>query len=120
MMIRTLLGKSNNTQVIDKELQNPNKAIRILTKYYDSIPVIIITDIPIDKYRYIVPKIFTFGQFVYFIRKRMDLDTDKALFILTQNNSIPLVHTNMEEMYNKYKDKSGFLILQANLENTFG
>ena len=63
------------------------EAKRIRDKYKDRIPVICEkanrTNVPdIDKKKYLVPADLTVGQFVYVIRKRIELPADKALFLI--------------------------------------
>ena len=69
------------------------EAKRIRDKYKDRIPVICEkanrTNVPdIDKKKYLVPADLTVGQFVYVIRKRIELPADKALFLIV-NNVLP-------------------------------
>ena len=69
------------------------EAKRIRSKYSDRIPVICErankTDIPdIDKKKYLVPSDLTVGQFVYVIRKRIELPPEKAIFLFV-NNILP-------------------------------
>nr|XP_024376089.1 autophagy-related protein 8d-like isoform X2 [Physcomitrium patens] len=66
------------------------EALRIREKYPDRIPVIVEkaekSDIPdIDKKKYLVPADLTVGQFVYVIRKRIKLSSEKAIFIFVKN-----------------------------------
>ena len=100
---------------------------RIITKYPDRIPLIcerIIgskdSDIPIiDKIKYLVPINLTMGQFIYVIRSRMKLRSEKAIFLFV-SGSIPSGTMDINSLYEKYKDKDGFLYLQYSGENTFG
>ena len=69
------------------------EAKRIRAKYNDCIPVICErahkTDVPdIDKKKYLVPADLTVGQFVYVIRKRIELPPEKAIFVFV-NNILP-------------------------------
>lgn len=103
------------------------EANRILEKYPDRIPVIVERseksdkDIPeIDKSKYLVPNDLTIGQFLYVIRKRINLDSKKALFIFTENGTIPPSSSIMTNVYQKHKGKDKFLTLQYCGENTFG
>ena len=48
------------------------------------------TSIPdIDKKKYLVPADLTVGQFVYVIRKRIELPPEKAIFIFVNNQMPP-------------------------------
>lgn len=101
-----------------------SEAQRIRTKYADRIPVICEkderSDIPdIDKKKYLVPQDLTVGQFVYVIRKRIKLSSEKAIFIFI-NNVLPPTAALMSKVYNDYKDEDGFLYVQYSGENTFG
>lgn len=69
------------------------EADRIRQKYPDRIPVICEkvekSDIPtIDKKKYLVPADLTVGQFVYVIRKRIKLSSEKAIFMFV-NEILP-------------------------------
>jgi GABA(A) receptor-associated protein len=103
------------------------EAKRIIEKYPDRIPVIVERseksekDIPeIDKTKYLVPNDLTIGQFLYVIRKRIKIPPTKALFIFTENGTIPPSSSTMTSMYQKYKAPDGFLMLEYCGENTFG
>lgn len=100
---------------------------RILEKYPDRIPVIVEKsensnkDIPdIDKSKYLVPNDLTIGQFLYVIRKRINIPPTKALFIFTENGTIPPASSLMTAIYQSHKGRDGFLMLQYCGENTFG
>ena len=59
------------------------EAARIREKYPDRIPVICEKDPrsdipPVDKRKYLIPMDLTVGQFVYVIRKRISIPSDKV------------------------------------------
>ena len=97
---------------------------KIIEKYPERIPVIVekssrskIADI--DKNKYLVPKDMTMGQFIYVVRKKINLDSSQALFLFVDNvlcNGSKV----MADVYNSYKDKDGFLYITYSTENTFG
>jgi GABA(A) receptor-associated protein len=100
------------------------EANRIRAKYIDRIPIIIeknsTQDQDIDKTKYLVPYDFTMGQFVYIIRKRMNLTPDKAIFCFV-NNTVPNTSTLIGELYENHKDPDGFLyIVYSNTESVYG
>lgn len=101
------------------------ESTRIKEKYQDRIPIIVershksdIADI--DKKKYLVPNDITIGQFVYIIRKRIELTSEKAIFLFTEKNSIPPTSCLVSEIYDQYKNDDGFLYLVYAGENTFG
>ena len=104
------------------------EASRILSKYPNRIPIIIersdecSDDIPVvDKKKYLVPNDITTGQFTYIIRKRIELEPEKAIFLFAGDDyTIPPSSSLISEIYNNYKDEDGFLYFTYSGENTFG
>ena len=101
------------------------ESTKICTKYPDRIPIICErggkSDMPeIDKSKYLVPADLTLGQFVYIIRKRIELTSEKAIFLFTENNVIPPTSSLISDIYDKYKNEDEFLYLIYAGENTFG
>jgi GABA(A) receptor-associated protein len=97
---------------------------RVISKYNDRLPIICekskrakMTEI--DKTKYLVPKYLTMGQFLYVIRKRLKLPSEKALFIFI-DKYIPSTVQTSDDIYNRHKDPDGFLYLYYSCENTFG
>ena len=108
----------NNTLVKMTESQ------KILQKYPDKVPIIINKQKgsllkKITKNKFLVPKDISMSQFVYIIRKRIQLKEHEALFIMINNSLMPSSMT-MGDIYNKYKNKDGYLYAIYNTENTFG
>ena len=73
----------------------------------------------IDKHKFLVPNDLTVGQFLYVIRKRIQLNKEQALFIYI-NNILPTTSDSISYVYNTYVDPDGFLYIQYSGENTFG
>jgi GABA(A) receptor-associated protein len=97
---------------------------RVLAKYPDRVPIICerntkakIEDI--DKKKYLVPCDLTSGQFVYVIRKRLNLRAEKAIFLFV-NGVIPSSSQNLVALYDQHKDLDGFLYITYSDENVFG
>lgn len=100
------------------------EAVRIRSKFPDRIPVICekvekLDIMEIDKRKYLVPADLTVGQFVYVIRKRIQLPSEKAIFIFI-NDILPPTAALMSTIYNEHKDEDGFLYVLYSGENTFG
>ena len=103
-----------------------NESHRIIEKYPDRVPIICersrsaTSDCPhIDKNKYLVPRDLTIGQFIYVIRKRMRLNSEKALYLFI-NGIIPSSSQLLGGIYEYYKDSDGFLYIMYSYENTFG
>ena len=73
----------------------------------------------IDKNKYLVPRDMTLGQFVYVIKKRLNLTPDKAIFLFI-NGAVLKFATKIESIYEIYKHEDGFLYVNYSFENTFG
>lgn len=97
---------------------------RILCKYVDRVPIICerargSTVSEIEKKKYLVPGDLTVGQFIFIIRKRVNLPAEEAIFLFI-NGNIPPTATLMSIIYHENKDADGFLYIQYSGENTFG
>ena len=100
------------------------EAQKIRTKYPERVPVIVEkhpnSDIKqIDKRKYLVPNEITVSQFMWIIRKRIDMPPEKAIFLFV-NKVIPGAAKSMGELYEEQMDVDGFLYIQYSGENTFG
>lgn len=97
---------------------------KIKTKYPDRVPVICEKNPGsgldmLDKRKYLVPNDLTATQFLFIIRKRLKLASEKGIFLFVNNMIAPSTHT-MVELYNQYKDDDGFLYMNYTEENVFG
>ena len=97
---------------------------KILKKYPDKIPVIVKkfknTDLPdIKKSKFIVPKDMIFTNFLYIIRKHINISSEKAIFV-TINGKVCPSNSTLGEIYDDMKNDDGFLYIQYSCENTFG
>lgn len=105
--------------------QRAMEASRIHAKFPGRVPCIVQKSknsktVPtIDKEKFLVPGDLTLGQFVFVIRKRIELGSEKALFVFV-GNSLPTTGTLMRELYMKHADSDGFLYLMYCGESAFG
>ena len=105
---------------LEERLCESNK---VLHKYPERIPVIVepLTKdiVKIDKNKFIVSKDMTFGQFIYTIRKRLDIESSVALFF-SVNGTLCTASSDIESIYNDNKNEDNFLYVKYTTENTFG
>ncbi|XP_068695975.1 gamma-aminobutyric acid receptor-associated protein-like 2 [Montipora capricornis] len=101
-----------------------HESAKIRSKYPDRIPVVVekapkssIQDI--DKRKFLVPSDLTVAQFMYIIRKRIQLPPEKAMFLFV-NKVLPTTSSTMGAIYEEHKDEDGFLYIAYSGENTFG
>tara|TARA_B100000902_G_C27119105_1_gene817696 strand:- start:258 stop:578 length:321 start_codon:yes stop_codon:yes gene_type:complete len=98
---------------------------KLIEKYPNKIPIIVRKydkekNLPsINKSKYIVPKEMNFTNFIYIIRKRINLSSEKAIFI-TINDKLCPSNDTIGEIYDNYKNEDGFLYMNYSSENTFG
>jgi GABA(A) receptor-associated protein len=99
---------------------------RIMKKYPDKIPIICecLTNVSIDcshinQIKYLVPRDLTIGQFIYMIRKRINILREKAIFLFI-NGGIPSSTRILGDLYDYYKANDGFIYIKYSYENTFG
>lgn len=100
------------------------ESYKIKNKYPDRVPVICEKNPGsgldmLDKRKYLVPNDLTATQFLFIIRKRLQLASEKGIFLFVNNIIAPSTHT-MIELYNQYKDEDGFLYMNYTEENVFG
>jgi len=97
------------------------ESTKILLKYPHRIPIIVETgpQLTIDKCKYLVPDDLTIGQFIYVVRKRMKLPSEKAIFVFV-NKTLPATSAATGAIYPKHKDPDGFIYFEIRGENTFG
>ena len=103
-----------------------DEATSIMRKYPDRVPIICekIGDDPsvpdIDRKKYLVPNDLGVAQFMYVIRKRMKLSSEKSIYLFIDDMVMPPTSCLIHELYYKYKDDDGFLYISYSGENTFG
>jgi GABA(A) receptor-associated protein len=100
------------------------EAQRIREKFPGRVPAIVErgarSDVPlIDKKKFLVPSDLTVGQFIYVVRKRLNLPPEKALFLFV-NNTLPTTGTLMRELFAQYMSEDGFLYCTYSGESAFG
>jgi GABA(A) receptor-associated protein len=101
------------------------QSFTIIQKYPDKVPIICqknekSTHTPnIDKIKYLVSFDLTLGQFMYIIRKRLNIRQDQAIFLFINGCIYPSSYL-ISELYDLYKDADGFLYCIYSYENVFG
>ena len=59
------------------------------------------------------------SQFLYVIRKRIQLKPSESIFLMT-NNQLCASNTEIIHIYEQFANKDGFLYIIYTSENTFG
>ncbi len=98
---------------------------RLKEKFPGKIPVFVTKapnarDIPdIPKHKFLAPNNITVGQFIWVIRRQLQLSPEKALFVFV-NNTLPTTTSFLSELYSIHKSPDGALRMTYTSENTFG
>ena len=69
--------------------------------------------------RFLVPKNYTFHEFMFHVRKRMQIGPMNSLYITT-GNQIPSIDKTIGKIYEDYKDLDGFLYVKYSSESVLG
>jgi len=110
----------------DEAFQQKKKTSqKMRLKYPQCVPVICekaqtSKNIPtIDKNQFLVPSELRVGQFIFVIRKRINIESDKALFLFIGNSVAP-TSMPMSQVDEMHRDADGFLYVTYSGEETFG
>ena len=105
--------------------ERKKEASKILNQYPNRVPIICEpepnSNIPLNKNRYILPNDMTVNQFIFLIRKKIDLNDKYAIFLITTKNVTLSGDISLKEVYNTYKDKQdNFLYIYCASEMIWG
>lgn len=105
--------------------QRAKEAQRVRAKYPDLVPVICErvknSELPnTTRRKYLVPQSLTMGQFMYVLRRRINLDANRAMFLFLEGNTLAPTAELVSSLYESHKDDDGFLYMEYSGENTFG
>jgi GABA(A) receptor-associated protein len=113
-----------------KEIHDFDKRVSqstsITSKHQGKIPIILMIDPTIkcttDRYyKYLVSGDLDGSYLMSIVRKKLVIDSRKALFCLTEKNGIFICSSiNFVDLYSRCKDEDGFLYINVLMENTFG
>ena len=72
-----------------------------------------------DKEKFLTPHDLTLGQFLFVIRKRINVDESQSLFVFANESVMVPTSATLGQIYNDHKDEDGFLYLTYCSENVF-
>ena len=96
----------------------------LLKKHPNRVPVYLDKknndDIPeLVNHKFLIPKDMTVAQFMVITRKRIHIDSRKALFIFVNNSVLPPNAATFGDLYETHAREDGILYTTIALENTF-
>lgn len=100
-----------------------NESQTILKKYPDKIPIII-NECSEElrervKRKMLLQTDMTVSQYIHTLRTKFNIKAEESVLIFV-NGTFPTSTTLMSYLYDKYKDKDGFLYVSVLKENVFG
>lgn len=115
------INKYKSKDIADRQRESSN----VIIKYPDRVPVIVDTNDnssfneKLDKHKFVVPDTLSVSEFVIIIRKRLRIDSSKAIFVFC-GNTILVGTMLIRHIYDQYKEEDGFLYLIYKAESTYG
>lgn len=114
-------GEFKKKHTFEKRLA---EAQRVIDNYPNRIPLIVENDksskLPMmAKRKYLIPDDMTVGQFMYVVRKRLNVKPETAIYMFFNQTLAPTAK-KMSEVYKLYKDTDKFLYAVIATEKTFG
>lgn len=94
-------------------------ALYLMNQYPDRIPVVILTNLKLEKSKFLVPKNLRLSEFMIVLKKKIKSDYQDTLFVMA-NNKILNTTWSLNEIYNEHKRSDNYLYLQVEKEATFG
>jgi len=93
----------------------------IIKRHPDRLPVFVYKkgDTTATKHKYLVPRDITVAQFMYILRKNINITSDKGIFIFV-DNILPPNSALMSTLYMQYADEDGYLYITFAQESVFG
>lgn len=111
-----------NTSFVDRKKQSEE----ILKRYPNRVPIIVELSKhdhslkPIDRTKYLVPIDLKLSNFLLLIRKRIELDNTKALYLFFNDKLVAGTSHTMGSLYTTHSNEDGFLYCIYAGESTFG
>ncbi len=106
--------------------ERKNESSRILREYQNRLPIICELAPqsqlpPLKKTKYLVPSDMTINQFLFIIRRSIDLNQGLALYLFTSDKKTVTGNKTIMDLYGNHKDKEdNFLYLYCDCELIYG
>ena len=118
-------GKNESRYKKEKSFdERQAESSNIIRKYRSHVPVIVDKDpkcsLPdIERQKFLVPSELTIGQFIYVVRKRINLQSADAIFLFV-NRKLPAPNATMGTLYAENHDEDGFMYCTYSSDTAYG
>jgi len=94
---------------------HPNKAPVIIQP--SNIPQ---NTLRIPQNKFLVPMLYTFHEFLFHLRKKLQMSSNESLYIVVGNAHMPAMNKTIKQIYSELKDPDGFLYITYSSEAVLG
>ncbi|XP_045466943.1 microtubule-associated proteins 1A/1B light chain 3C-like [Harmonia axyridis] len=74
----------------------------------------------LDKKKYLIPQEVTMSEFQMFLRNKMELQSNRSMYLLVNNRSMLSLSTTIAEVYHEYANNEGYLSITYTSQEVFG
>lgn len=103
-----------------------NESKLILYNHPTKIPVVLEpfqakpNTLTIQHNKFLVPRMYTFHEFIQHVRRRLSMDKSQGLFLMVDGKVSPTPEQCMFKLYETYKNEDGFLYLTYSSHEVYG
>ena len=101
-------------------------ADKMLSDYPDKVPVILApfnsssNSYNLPQSKFLVPRQFTFHDFIFVVRKKLRLSPKESLFLMVNTSIFPNMSRSMHSIYDENKSTDNFLYIFFSSEPVWG
>lgn len=94
-------------------------SIKARTKYPEQVPCLVVARASKKFTKMIVPRDYSIGAFLIFLRRNAQIRAEDAFYIFV-NNTLPSVSSTMGQLYDDFSEEDGFLYIFTERQSSFG
>lgn len=116
----------NYKEAVPDENSRRSDSENLIKNYPDRVPIILEpykcrqNVFNIGQTRFLVPKLYSFHEFIFHIRRKVDIKKTDSLYLIVGENYFPAMNRTMSSIYNEFKDPDGFLYMTYSSQPVWG